>query len=238
MSSAESVGRDSLPWVTTQRIPSTKPTMITPQKTSIINIIPIPHTPHIPHIGCMPGPHPYGRSCAAARVGQSHGMIPTNARCACLMSLSSFSYRYGSINLPHHGAGPGPPRRHRGLLYEHGHEGPGPHRQGPRLAVDGVEVPADAHTPEPDGGQAVTGHLATHRMHRHEGDAEAGHHRLLDGLGVVELHADPPAHPRLLECALGDLPGGRALLAHQQRLLGETRRGHLPGPRPGMAPAH
>src|SRR5713226_5949962 len=91
MSRAGSVTPDSLPCVTSHRIASTMPTITMPQKTSITNIIPMPH---IPHIGCMPHPHSYGRSCAAAREGHRQRSMPrtifagsgrprTGARCPC-----------------------------------------------------------------------------------------------------------------------------------------------------------
>src|SRR5581483_4062282 len=196
-----------------------------------------PHPPHSPHrVHARPPP-----VWTVLRRGQS-GPQPWNDPDECALCLSHVLVLL-LVSLRQYQptpsrSDPGPPRRHLGLLHEHGHEGPGSRRESARFAVDGVKVPADAQPPEPDGGQATTGHLAPHRVHRDEGNAEAGHYRLLDGLGVVELHADPPAHPRPLERALGDLPGGRALLAHQQRLLGKACRSHLPGLRPGMAPAH
>ena len=54
--------------------------------------------------------------------------------------------------------------------------------------VDHVEMPADPQAPEAQHVQSTRLYLAPDSVRRHEGDSEACHDRLLDRLGMVELH--------------------------------------------------
>ena len=58
-------------------------------------------------------------------------------------------------------------------------------------------------------------------MRRNEGDAEAGDHRLLDGLVAAHGHADVGADARGLEQLLHQSAGAGAGLARQKSFVGE-----------------
>src|SRR5215470_7937554 len=121
---------------------------------------------------------------------------------------------------------------------EQGQEGLGARREPTFLVVDDVEVPAHlqaahAHRRQPSGRE-----LALDRVHGHERDAESRHHRLLDGLGVIQLHNDLAAHTGLLQRTLRHVARGRPLLAHQERLVAELLHANLALLGPGMIAGH
>src|SRR3990172_2961680 len=117
-----------------------------------------PHSPHSPHRVHAPPPFVW----AVLRCGHG-GPQPCNEPHERALALSHVLLLL--LGSPRCGSGPGPPRCHLGLLQEHCPKGLSPRRQSSRLAMADAEVPADAETSEPDGGQAATGHLATNRMH-------------------------------------------------------------------------
>src|SRR5215470_8932781 len=86
MSSAGSLGRNALSWLTIHRIATTMPAITTPQ--NISTIIPMPQTPHNPQMGCMSHPHSYERPCPAAE-GHSPIMIPRGVKGASAIFHSS-----------------------------------------------------------------------------------------------------------------------------------------------------
>src|SRR5574341_1826099 len=65
---------------------------------------------------------------------------------------------------------------------------------------------------------------------RDEGQPQAGHDRLLDGLVAAHLHADPDRDVVLLEKAPHGGACARAVLPHQEGLAGELREKHPPPP--------
>src|SRR5215813_10246814 len=88
MSSAGSLGRNALSWLTIHRIATTMPAITTPQNISIVTIIAIQKTPDNPQIRGMSHPHSYERSCPAAE-GHSPIMIPRGVKGASATFHSS-----------------------------------------------------------------------------------------------------------------------------------------------------
>src|SRR5262245_8594738 len=111
-------------------------------------------------------------------------------------------------------------------------KGPRTRARRPPLAVDDVEMSADRQAANPQRAQAASRDLAGDRVDGEEGGAEPRHHRLFDGLGVAELHADRVLDAGDGQRALRHSPGGRALFAHQERLLREVLRRDVPTPGP------
>jgi hypothetical protein len=81
----------SRPCVSSQRTPSTSPTMTRPQNMSII---PNLHAPHMPQMGCMPHQESEGRSCAhTVTAGSYHSTrSPDNRPC---VSEERYAWRVG-----------------------------------------------------------------------------------------------------------------------------------------------
>ena len=73
--------------------------------------------------------------------------------------------------------------------------------------VNDVEVPLHGDAPEAEGTESPGRNFSAHRIDGHEGYAQPGHHALLDGFSVIELHGHTELHPRLLQRPLGDTPG-------------------------------
>jgi hypothetical protein len=94
--------------------------------------------------------------------------------------------------------------------------------------VKEVEVPDQADAADPEGAEPPGGRLAADRVHREERHPQAGQHGLLDRLRVLEHEPGAMADTRGPESPLGQLARRGAHLPHQERLVGEPRRGDLP----------
>jgi hypothetical protein len=101
--------------------------------------------------------------------------------------------------------------------------------------VDHMKVPLHAGTAKPKGMEPSGRELTAYRIDRNEGNTEAGHHRLLDRLRMVQLHRRLEADPGSLQRPLGDATRGGPFLSHQEGFTGKCLGCNVPAPCPRMA---
>src|SRR5262249_962997 len=90
------------------------------------------------------------------------------------------------------------------FLIEQAREGPRGAAHVPRVVVDHVEVPPDAHPAQAQSVEPPGRELSTDGIGGDERNPQTRDDALLDGLGVAELHARAGRDPRLLERTFHD----------------------------------